>query len=72
MRVKKDPIKAPRIPANSGSRESPLVKNTVLKRLSSRPSATSLSNHRISWSETRRSDSGSDRSGFGRRGRPEP
>ena len=61
-RAKKEPTTAPRMPASSGSRESPAVKKVVLKRFSIRPSSSRWSTH-ASWSSsTRRSSSGRSRS----------
>ncbi len=47
------------MPASSGSRESPVVKKMRLKRVSSRPSALSLSRKPSAWSPSRRSASAS-------------
>ena len=47
--AKKEPTTAPRIPASSGSRESPAVKKVALKRFSIRPCSRRRSTHPI-WS----------------------
>jgi len=61
-RVKNDPINAPRMPACSGSRESPLPNRTVLNCFWILPAASSLSIHSIWLSLTSRSVSSSVRS----------
>ena len=61
-RVRNEPTAAPRIPASSGSRESPAVKNVVLKRFPMRPARSSRSIQAIRSSLTRRSASGALRS----------
>ncbi len=60
-KVKSEPTMAPQIPANSGSRLSPLVKKRRLKTLSIRPSAIQPSTQAICWSLKMRSDSGTSR-----------
>ena len=59
--VKKEPATAPKMPASSGSRESPAVKNRVLNFFSTASSAIKASTQAICLSLMRRSDSGTSR-----------